>query len=38
MAETNTMPRLRQQYDSVIRQQLQEKFNYKKPMQVPGSG
>ncbi len=35
MAETNTMPRLRQQYDSVIRQQLQEKFNYKNPMQVP---
>lgn len=35
MAETNNVPRLKTQYDSVIRQQLQEKFDYKNPMQVP---
>lgn len=30
------IPRLRQQYDDVIRGQLMEKFSYKNPMQVPG--
>jgi len=35
MAETQTLPRLRTQYDSEIRKALTEQFNYTNPMQVP---
>jgi len=35
MAEVNYVPRLRQQYDDVVRPQLQEEFGYKNPMQIP---
>ncbi len=34
MAETYT-PRLKTYYDEVVRAQLQEKFSYKNPMQIP---
>ncbi|MEP3303601.1 MAG: 50S ribosomal protein L5, partial [Roseibium sp.] len=36
MAETNYIPRLKTHYEDVVRKQLQEKFEYKNPMQVPG--
>ena len=36
MAETQTLPRLRTQYDSEIRKALTEQFKYTNPMQVPG--
>ncbi|NBN77339.1 50S ribosomal protein L5 [Microvirga tunisiensis] len=36
MAETNYVPRLRTHYETVVRKQLQEKFNYQNPMQIPG--
>jgi large subunit ribosomal protein L5 len=35
MAEVNYIPRLRQQYDDVVRPQLLEEFGYKNPMQIP---
>ncbi|GGB58064.1 50S ribosomal protein L5 [Roseibium aquae] len=35
MAETQNVPRLKTQYETVIKKQLQEKFQYKNPMQVP---
>lgn len=35
MAETSYVPRLRTQYDDVIRAGLIEEFGYKNPMQVP---
>ncbi|MTI44122.1 LSU ribosomal protein L5P [Roseibium hamelinense] len=35
MAETQYVPRLRTHYDEVVRKQLQDKFGYKNPMQVP---
>ncbi len=35
MAETNYVPRLKTHYDEVVRKQLQEKFKYENPMQVP---
>ena len=34
-AAENYVPRMRQHYDSVLRQELQDKFNYGNPMQVP---
>lgn len=36
MAETNYVPRLKTHYEEVVRKQLQEKFNYANPMQIPG--
>lgn len=36
MAEANTVPRLKTLYNDVVRQQLQEKFEYANPMMVPG--
>jgi len=36
MAETTYVPRLKTHYDEVVRKQLQEKFQYKNVMQVPG--
>ncbi len=35
MAETNVTPRLKTQYQDVVRKGLQEKFNYTNPMQIP---
>ena len=35
MAESQYIPRLRTQYDSVIRKALTEQFKYTNPMQVP---
>ena len=35
MTEKAYVPRLRQQYDEVIRQSLVEEFGYKNPMEVP---
>ena len=35
MAETQYVPRLRTQYDDVVRSKLVEQFGYKNPMQVP---
>ena len=35
MAEVNYIPRLRQQYDDVVRPQLLEEFGYNNPMQIP---
>ncbi|ADZ70178.1 50S ribosomal protein L5 [Polymorphum gilvum] len=35
MAETTYTPRLKTYYEDVVRKQLQDKFNYKNPMQVP---
>jgi large subunit ribosomal protein L5 len=35
MAEVNYIPRLRQQYDDVVRTKLLEEFGYKNPMQIP---
>ncbi len=35
MAEVNYVPRLRQQYDDVVRAKLLEEFGYKNPMQIP---
>lgn len=35
MAEANYIPRLRLQYDDVVRPQLLEEFGYKNPMQIP---
>ena len=35
MAEVNYVPRLRQQYDDVVRGKLLEEFGYKNPMQIP---
>ena len=35
MAESKTLPRLKTEYLEKIRPQLQEKFNYKNPMQIP---
>ncbi len=35
MAETQYMPRLRAQYDNVVRAKLTEQFGYDNPMQVP---
>jgi large subunit ribosomal protein L5 len=35
MAEVNYIPRLRQQYDDVVRPQLLKEFGYKNPMQIP---
>lgn len=35
MADTAYMPRMRTHYDEVVRPQLQEKFGYKNPMEVP---
>ena len=35
MAETKTAPRLKTEYLEKIRPALQEKFNYKNPMQIP---
>ncbi|SHM08469.1 50S ribosomal protein L5 [Roseibium suaedae] len=35
MAETNNVPRLKTHYDEVVRKQLQEKFQYANPMQIP---
>ena len=34
-ASENYVPKLRQHYDSVVRQQLEEKFAYGNPMRVP---
>ena len=34
-ASENYVPKLKQHYDSVIRQQLEEKFAYGNPMRVP---
>jgi len=35
MAEVNYIPRLRQEYDDVVRGKMLEEFGYKNPMQVP---
>jgi large subunit ribosomal protein L5 len=35
MAETNYVPRMKAHYENVVRKQLQEKFNYTNPMQIP---
>lgn len=35
MAETAYVPRLKQQYDEVLRKELVKEFNYANPMQVP---
>ncbi len=35
MAETAGIPRLKQQYNDVVREQLLEEFGYKNPMEVP---
>jgi len=35
MAETNYVPRLKTHYEDVVRKQLQEKFEYSNPMQIP---
>ncbi|MCY1705901.1 50S ribosomal protein L5 [Pannonibacter sp. SL95] len=35
MAETNYVPRMKAHYENVVRKQLQEKFNYSNPMQIP---
>ncbi len=35
MADGNYIPRLRMQYDEVIREQLKEEFNYTNEMQIP---
>ena len=35
MAEVNYVPRLRQEYDDVVRGKMLEEFGYKNPMQVP---
>ncbi|MBD8890241.1 50S ribosomal protein L5 [Roseibium litorale] len=35
MADTNYVPRLKTHYDEVVRKQLQEKFGYANPMQIP---
>jgi large subunit ribosomal protein L5 len=35
MAEVNYVPRLRQQYDDVVRAKMLEEFGYANPMQVP---
>lgn len=35
MAETQYVPRLRAQYDDLVRAKLTEQFGYKNPMQVP---
>ncbi|MFN4010785.1 50S ribosomal protein L5 [Pannonibacter carbonis] len=35
MADTNYVPRMKAHYNDVVRKQLQEKFNYTNPMQIP---
>ncbi|MTI15679.1 50S ribosomal protein L5 [Rhodobacteraceae bacterium RKSG542] len=35
MADATYTPKLRAHYDNVVRQQLQEKFNYANPMEIP---